>query len=86
MKANQLAMIFVGWALIADLIRRDFPSVAGTVVVAVVGYVMASPGGLRQAYETFRARRLRQRYKVLDGGVPSRGPKTKTNRSQKFWN
>ena len=83
LKANQLAMIFVGWALLADLLRRDLPGVAGTVVVTLVGYFMAAPGGLREAYDTFRARRHRQRYKVIDGGVPSRA---KGNRSQKYWN
>jgi hypothetical protein len=38
---------------------------------------------LREAYETFRARRLRQRYKVIDGGVPGRA---KGGRSHKYWN
>ena len=83
LKANQLAMIFVGWALIADLLRRDLPGMAGTVVVTLVGYFMAAPGGLREAYDTFRARRHRQRYKVIDGGVPSRA---KGGRSHKYWN
>jgi hypothetical protein len=45
---------------------------------------MGVPGGLRQAYETFRARRLRQRYKVIDGGLPGRAKKG--GRSQKYWN
>lgn len=83
LKANHLAAIFVVWALVADLLRRDFPSLAGTIVVTIVGYLLGAPGGWRQAYDTFRARRLRQRYKVIDGGVPSRG---KSSRSQKYWN
>jgi membrane associated rhomboid family serine protease len=82
MKAHHLAMLFVGWAIIADLLRRDLASLAGTLVVTAAGYLLASPGGLREAYDTFRARRLRQRYKVLDGGVPSRAK----GRSQKYWN
>ncbi len=83
LKAHHLAMIFVGWAIIADLLRRDLASLAGTLVVTAVGYVLAAPGGLREAYDTFRARRLRQRYKVIDGGVPGRA---KGGRSHKYWN
>jgi membrane associated rhomboid family serine protease len=83
LKAHHLAMIFVGWAIVADLLRRDLASLAGTLVVTAVGYVLATPGGLREAYDTFRARRLRQRYKVIDGGVPGRA---KGGRSHKYWN
>ncbi|HEV3032015.1 MAG TPA: rhomboid family intramembrane serine protease [Polyangia bacterium] len=83
LKAHHLAMIFVGWAIVADLLRRDLASLAGTLVVTAVGYVLAAPGGLREAYDTFRARRLRQRYKVIDGGVPGRA---KGTRSHKYWN
>jgi membrane associated rhomboid family serine protease len=83
LKAHHLAMIFVGWAIVADLLRRDLASLAGTLVVTAVGYVLAAPGGLREAYDTFRARRLRQRYKVIDGGVPGRA---KGARSHKYWN
>jgi len=83
LKAHHLAMIFVAWAIVADLLRRDLASLAGTLVVTAVGYVLAAPGGLREAYETFRARRLRQRYKVIDGGLPGRA---KGGRSHKYWN
>jgi membrane associated rhomboid family serine protease len=84
LKAHHLAMIFVAWAVVADLLRRDLASLAGTLVVTALGYVLAAPGGLREAYDTFRARRLRQRYKVLDGGVPGRAKKG--GRSHKYWN
>jgi membrane associated rhomboid family serine protease len=84
LKAHHLAMIFVGWALVADLLRRDVPGLAGTVVVTVAGYLIAAPGGLREAYDTFRARRLRQRYKVIDGGIPTRAKSGRS--SQKYWN
>ena len=87
LKAHHLAMIFVGWAIVADLLRRDLPSLAGTLVVTVVGYLLAAPGGLREAYDAFRARRHRQRYKVLDGGIPGRPkPSAKARGSQKYWN
>jgi membrane associated rhomboid family serine protease len=82
LKANHLAIIFVAWAVVADLLRRDLASLAGTLVVTLVGYVLGAPGGLRESFDAFRARRARQRYKVLDGGAPGR-PK---GRSQKYWN
>jgi membrane associated rhomboid family serine protease len=83
LKAHHAAMLFVGWSVVANLLGHDVPGLAATVVVTLVGYLMGAPGGLRQAYETFRARRLRQRYKVIDGGVPGRA---KGGRSQKYWN
>jgi membrane associated rhomboid family serine protease len=84
LKANHLAIIFVAWAIVADLLRRDLASLAGTLVVTAVGYLLGAPGGLREAFDAFRARRARQRYKVLDGGAPGR-PKGK-GRSEKYWN
>jgi hypothetical protein len=36
---------------------------------------------LRELYDGFRARRLRQRYRVLDGGVTKRGKPR-----DKYWN
>jgi membrane associated rhomboid family serine protease len=90
LKATHLAAIFVVWAIVADLFRRDLASLAGTLVVTVAGYLLAAPGGLRGAYDTFRARRLRQRYKVLDGGAPGRGKSGNSGKSsrasQKYWN
>jgi membrane associated rhomboid family serine protease len=87
LKAHQAAILFVGLAFVVDLLRRDVPGLGGTLVVTVVGYLMGGRGGLREQYETFRARRLRQRYKVLDGGVPSRANKAgKYGRKQKYWN
>jgi membrane associated rhomboid family serine protease len=84
LKAHHAAMLFVGWAVVANLLARDVPGLAGTVVVTAVGYLLGAPGGLREAYDTFRARRLRQRYKVIDGGVPTRAKGG--GRSQKYWN
>jgi len=83
LKATHLAMIFVGWALVADLLRRDLASVAGTIVVSISGYLLAAPGGLKQLVDGWRARRARQRYKVLDGGAPRR---VKARGGHKYWN
>jgi membrane associated rhomboid family serine protease len=86
LKANQAAILFVGLAFVVDLLRRDIPGLAGTVVVTATGYVLGARGGLRETYDTFRARRLRQRYKVIEGGAPGRGGSKKTDRKQKYWN
>ena len=52
--------------------------------MTLVGYFMAAPGGLREAFDTFAPPCCpRQRYKVIDGGVPSRA---KGGRSHKYWN
>jgi membrane associated rhomboid family serine protease len=82
-RARHIAMFWVAFALFMTAIRGQFPFVVGVVVSTVTGFVLAGRGGLKEAYETFRARRLRQRYKVLDGGVPGRA---KGGRSQKYWN
>jgi membrane associated rhomboid family serine protease len=82
LKAHHLAMIFVAWALIADLFRGDIAAVTATLVITATGYILAAPGGLRELYDSFRARRQRQRYRVIDGGAPRKAK----GRSNKYWN
>jgi len=67
MKARHLAMIFVGWALIAYLVRGDLPGVAGTVVASALGFLLAR-GGLTDLWAGLRLRRMRRRYRVIEGG------------------
>jgi len=81
-RARHVGMFWVGFALFVSVLQRSAPFFVGVVVATLAGFFLAAPGGFRAAYETFRARRLRQRYKVLDGGRPGR-PK---GRSQKYWN
>ena len=84
LQARQLTMLFVGFALVQDLIQGfaqgDWGSLAGTVVAVTVGYLGAAPGGLRELYDLVRARRLRRRYRVIEGGAARR------SRSPKYWN
>jgi membrane associated rhomboid family serine protease len=82
-RARNIGIFWVVFALLMSAIRGDWPFVVGVIVSTITGFVLAGRGGLKEAYETFRARRLRQRYKVLDGGVPGRA---KGGRSQKYWN
>jgi membrane associated rhomboid family serine protease len=82
-RARHIGIFWVVFALFMSAVRGDYPFVVGVVVSTITGFVLAGRGGLKEAYETFRARRLRQRYKVLDGGVSGRA---KGGRSHKYWN
>jgi membrane associated rhomboid family serine protease len=71
MQARHLAMLLVGFAVAMDLARGDFASLAATLVASAAGLVLGGRSGglsLRDALALFRARRLRRRYRVLDGG------------------
>jgi membrane associated rhomboid family serine protease len=81
-RARQIGIFWVAFALVASAVDRNVPFIAGIIVATLAGFFLAAPGGLREVYGTFRARRQRQRYKVLDGGLPGR-PK---GRAQKYWN
>jgi membrane associated rhomboid family serine protease len=80
LQARHVAWILVGWSVIASLLRPNWAELAATLVAAAAGYLGAAPGGLREAWGTFRIRRLRRRYRVLDGGAsPPRPPKKYLN-------
>jgi membrane associated rhomboid family serine protease len=84
MQARHLAMILVAWFVIADLIRGDWPRLAGGLVAAAVGLLMGG-GGIRDLLALWKARRIRQRYQVLDGGQ-SGAPKVPRTKKAKYWN
>lgn len=81
LEARYLALFFLALAVITDLIRGfdqgDWGSMAGTVVAVVIGYLLAAPGGLRQILDGLRVRRLRRRYRVIEGGAGRRGRQAK---------
>jgi membrane associated rhomboid family serine protease len=84
LQARQIAMVFVALAVILGVIQGfsggGWGALAGTFVAVAVGYLGAAPGGLRELYDSIRARRLRRRYRVIEGGASRRG------RSNKYWN
>jgi membrane associated rhomboid family serine protease len=84
-KARHISTFWVIFASVAALIQGALPYLVGVLVTAACGYVLAAPGSLRQVYDQFRSRRLRQRYKVLDGGAPKRG-KPRKGQDDKYWN
>ena len=94
MQARYLAMLLVGFSVMVDLGRGDWASLAATLVASGVGYAMAG-GGFGDLVASFRARRLRRRYRVLDGGQPSANPGGKsggrpggssTKKKAQYWN
>jgi membrane associated rhomboid family serine protease len=78
LQARHLALIFVGWGVLASLLRADWGQLAATLTAAGVGYLGAAPGGLSEAWNALKVRRLRRRYRVIEGGAP--------RPSRKYWN
>jgi membrane associated rhomboid family serine protease len=85
-QARNIGFFWVGFAIVASLIDLNLPYLAGVLTTTVAGFVLAVPQGWRLAFDSFRARRQRQRYKVLDGGLPSRTKGPGKSRGQKYWN
>jgi membrane associated rhomboid family serine protease len=71
-QARYLAMALVGWNVISALAGPvvSWPSLAATTVAVVVGYFGATPRGFDRLWDAFKVRRLRRRYRVIDGGRP----------------
>ena len=69
-QARVLALILVGFALLADLSRGAWAMLIGDLVAIAMGYVLAGGRGegVKRGWTGWRARRTRQRYQVLEGG------------------
>jgi len=74
-QARYLVLILLGFQALASLVRSDFPALAGLTVSVIVGFFGAAPGGLKllwsflaNARDVSKARRLRRRFGVIDGG------------------
>jgi len=88
MQARHLSMLLVGFAIAMDLARADWASLAATLVASGTGLVLGGRGRgitLREALALFRARRLRRRYRVLDGGQTGERPAA-PKKKDKYWN
>jgi membrane associated rhomboid family serine protease len=70
LEARVLTAILVAFALLADLARASWANLAGDVVAVVLGFVMAGGRGamLGNMWATWKARRVRRRYQILEGG------------------
>ena len=84
MQARYLTAILVGFAVVVDLVRGDWASLVATLVASATGFALAG-GGLGDFIGLWRARRLRRRYRVLDGGQP-KGAKGGGKPRDQYWN
>jgi hypothetical protein len=84
LQARYLMLIMVGWMVAASVAQGNWPALAGLAAALAVGYFGAGPGGwteirtfLANARDLGRARRLRRRFGVIEGG--ERRPKKYVN-------
>ena len=70
-QARTIAIAFVGWNVVIALAgaQVDWASLAATATAALAGYIGAAPGGFDALREALKLRRLRRRYRVIDGGA-----------------
>jgi len=88
MQARHLSMLLVGFAIAMDLARLDWASLSATLVASATGLALGGQGGigLRDSLALFRAKRLRRRYRVLDGGQTGERPAAGQKKKDQFWN
>lgn len=79
-QARYIAIAFVVWdvvtALAGDVVQ--WASLAAIAVATLVGFFGAAPGGFEGLWDALKLRRLRRRYRVIDGGA-GRPPKKYVN-------
>jgi membrane associated rhomboid family serine protease len=71
-QARYIAMALVAWNVIASLAGPaiQWANLAATATAVVVGYLLGVPGALDSLWDGLKVRRLRRRYRVIDGGRP----------------
>ena len=86
MQARHLTMLLVGFAIAMALFHLDWASLAATLVATATGFLLGGQGGLslRDSLALMRAKRLRRRYRVLDGGQTGERPAAK--KKDRYWN
>jgi membrane associated rhomboid family serine protease len=74
-QARYLILMMVGLSVLIIVAQANWPALAGLAVAIVVGFFGAGPGGMSeirtffaQARDISRARRLRRRFGVIEGG------------------
>jgi rhomboid protease GluP len=70
MEARTFLAILIGFVLVTDLAARIWPVMAGHVVAMLLAYLMVGGRGefVKHLWSRFRAKRVRRRYQVLEGG------------------
>jgi rhomboid protease GluP len=69
-QARYIAIAFVAWDVVSALAAVNWPEMAGIATASLVGYLLAVPGALDSLWDGLKVRRLRRRYRVIDGGRP----------------
>jgi membrane associated rhomboid family serine protease len=69
LQARTVAIIFLVWSIVAHAARKEWGHIAGALVASLVGLVAGTAGGVGGLWANLRARRLRRRYQVLEGGA-----------------
>lgn len=72
LQARHIAMALIVWSVVASLAGPvvNWASLAATAVAVGVGLLGATPRGFDGLWDTLKLRRLRRRYRVIDGGRP----------------
>jgi membrane associated rhomboid family serine protease len=72
LQARHIAMALIVWSVVASLAGPvvNWASLGATAVAVVVGLVGATPRGFDGLWDALKLRRLRRRYRVIDGGRP----------------
>ncbi len=86
MQARHLSMILVGFSVVVDLARGDLASLAATLVASLTGFLLAGGKGFGDIVSLWRARRLRRRYRVLDGGQSKGKSGSSAKPRDQYWN
>ncbi len=79
-QGRYIAMAFVGWSVVLALAGPavNWSSLAAIATATVIGYLGAAPGGFEGLWDALKVRRLRRRYRVIEGGA-GRPPKNYMN-------
>jgi len=76
LEARTFTWILVGFVVVVDLTSLAWASLAAHSVAMLLGYVMVGGrgAGLGNLWTRLRAKRVRRRYQVLEGGRRGKGP------------
>lgn len=68
LQARNMVLIVLGASVLITVAQGNWGSLVGTLVASAVGYAGGGAGGMRSLWASFKLRRHRRRYKVIDGG------------------
>jgi hypothetical protein len=69
LQARTFAIVFVVLGVLSAVFQRSVPLLAGVLTASAIGYAGGKPGGFAETWQGLKARRLRRRYRVIEGGA-----------------